>query len=245
MLGNKCLSKMSTYWSGSILPLTSATSPTPFQPIQPHTMMFPPPNFTVSSTFLSISPSPAFFHTHCFPSDPILFILVLSDHMTFFQFSTVHSLCFRAKANLFFLCTAVSNGFFFFVTALNECCFSTILTVCRQTGWEIMVLMCLVTWTALAAFPVVIWVWTDHVSVGESLEGQPPEETCQPGWRSWRTLEIVDLLTPSLEAIWWVDNPLEARERCFPSEQRRWHAGWIGGLCECWPLLNTLKLETS
>ena len=75
--------------------------------------------------------------------------------------------------------------------------------------------MCLVTWTALAAFPVVIWVRTDCLSVGESLEGQPQEGTCWPGWRSWRTLEIVDLLTPSLEAIWQVNIPLEARERMF------------------------------
>ena len=130
---------------------------------------------------LSISLSPAFFHTHCFPSDPILSILVSSDHMTLYQSFTVHSLCFRAKANLFFLCTAVSNGFFFFVTALNECCFSTFLTVCGQTKWEMMVLTCLVIWTALAALPVVIWVRTDCLSVGESLEGWPPEETCQLG----------------------------------------------------------------
>src|SRR3979490_3301407 len=123
----------------------SASFPTPFQPIQPHTMMFPPPNFTVPCTSLSIGPSPACFHTHCFPYYPILLILVSSDQIPLFQFSTVHSLCLRAKANRFFLCTAVSNGFFFFVTALNECCLSTFLTVCGQTGWEMMVLMCLVT----------------------------------------------------------------------------------------------------
>ena len=36
--------------------------------------------------------------------------------------------------------------------------------------------MCLVTWIVLAAFPVVIWVRTDYLSVGESLEGQPPKK---------------------------------------------------------------------
>src|SRR3979490_2732345 len=113
-------------------------------------MMFPPQNFTVSCTSLSISPSPACFHTHCFPSDPILLILVSSDQITLFQSSPVHSLCLRTKANCFFLFTAVSNGFFFFVTALNECCLSTFLTVCGQTGWEIMVLMCLVPAQTLA-----------------------------------------------------------------------------------------------
>src|SRR3979490_2092297 len=101
-------------------------------------MVFPPPHFTVPCTSLSISPSPACFHTYCFPSDPILLILVTSDQITLFQSSTVHSLCLRAKANHFFLCTAVSNGFFL-VTALNECCLSTFLTVCGKTGWEMMV----------------------------------------------------------------------------------------------------------
>src|SRR6266568_8469968 len=120
ILGSKLFSKMSTYWLASILPSTSATYPTPSQPIHPHTMIFPPPNLTVPCTSLSISPSPAFFHTHCFPSDPILLILVSSDQITLFHSSTVHSFSLRAKANLFFLCAAVNNGFFFFVTALNE-----------------------------------------------------------------------------------------------------------------------------
>src|ERR1700742_202979 len=136
--------KMSTYWSASILPSTSASSPTPFQPIQPHTMMFPPPNLTVPWTSLLISPSPACFHTHCFPSDPILLILVSSDHITFFQSSTVHSLYFRAKANRFRLCAAVSNGFFFFVTALKELLLRRFLMVCEETGSEMMELMWLV-----------------------------------------------------------------------------------------------------
>src|SRR5882757_4409360 len=146
---------MSTYWSASILPSTSASCPTPFQPIHPHTMMFPPPNFTVPWTSLSINPSPTCFHTHCFPSDPILLILVSSDQITLFQSSTVHSLCLKAKANLFFLCATVSNGFFFFVTAFNEFFLSKFLTVCEEMGCEMMMLMCLVAWTALAAFPVV------------------------------------------------------------------------------------------
>jgi len=78
----------------------------------------------------------------------------------------------------------VSNGFFFFVTAFNEFFLSRFLTVCEEMGWEMMVLMCLVAWTALAAFPVVIWVKIDHLSVGESLEGQPAEGICQLGRNS-------------------------------------------------------------
>ena len=36
-----------------------------------------------------------------------------------------------------------------------------------------MELMCLVAWTALATFPVVICVMTARSEVAESLEGQP------------------------------------------------------------------------
>src|ERR1700724_2967629 len=158
MLGSRLDSKMSTYWSAFILPSTSASCPTPSQPIQPHTMMFPPPNLTVPWISLLINPSPTCFHTHCFPSDPSLLILVSSDQITLFQSSTVHSLCFKAKAKRFCLCFAVSKGFFFFVTALNECLLRTFLTVCGETGLEMRVLMCFIAWTALVAFPVVICV---------------------------------------------------------------------------------------
>src|SRR3979490_386106 len=96
-------------------------------------------------TSLSINPSPFCFQTHCLPSDPNLVILVSSEKMTLFQSSTVHSLCFKAKANLSYLCLALRKGFFFFTTALNECFLRTLLTVSEETGWGIIVLMCLVT----------------------------------------------------------------------------------------------------
>ena len=41
-----------------------------------------PPNFTVPSTSLSLSPSPALFQTHFLPSDLRQLILVSSDHTT-------------------------------------------------------------------------------------------------------------------------------------------------------------------
>src|SRR3979490_972128 len=107
--------------------------------------MFPPPNLTVPSTLLPINPSPFCFQTQCLPSDPNLLILVSSDQMTLFQSSKVHSLCFKAKANLSCLCLALRKGLFFFTTALNECFLRTLLTVSEKTGWGIIVLMCLVT----------------------------------------------------------------------------------------------------
>ena len=147
---------MFTSWSAFILPSTSASCPTPSHPIQPHTMIFPPPNLTVLWISLSISLSPTCFHSHYFPSDPSLLILVSSDQTTLFQSSIVHSWYFKAKAKCFFLCIVVSNGLFFFVTALSECLLRTFLTVCEETGLGMMVLMCLVARTALAALQVVI-----------------------------------------------------------------------------------------
>ena len=77
MLDSKWVSKMFTSWSAFILPSTSASCPTPSHPIQPHTMIFPPPNLTVLWISLSISPSPTCFCTHYFPSDPSLLIFSL------------------------------------------------------------------------------------------------------------------------------------------------------------------------
>src|SRR3954451_13669356 len=130
--------------------------------MQPQIIIFPSSNLTVPWTSLSINPCPACFYIHCFPSDPNLLILVSSDQITFCQSSRVHSLCFKAKINHCFLCTAVSNGFFFFVTALNECLLRTFLAVCEGTELGMMVLICFIAWTALAAFPVVICIKIEH-----------------------------------------------------------------------------------
>jgi len=92
---------MDTYWSASILPSTSVTLPTPFQPIQPHTMMFPPSNVTVPWTSLSINLSTTCFHINYSPYDPILLTLVSPDQIALFQPSTEHWLCLRAKAYYF------------------------------------------------------------------------------------------------------------------------------------------------
>ncbi|KIK75731.1 hypothetical protein PAXRUDRAFT_18745 [Paxillus rubicundulus Ve08.2h10] len=43
---------MATYCSASILPSTSLKTPTPFHPIQPHTISDPPPNLTAPLTSL-------------------------------------------------------------------------------------------------------------------------------------------------------------------------------------------------
>src|SRR3979490_3354464 len=68
--------------------------------MQPHTITDPPPNFTVPSTSLSLSPCPALFQAHLLPSDPRQFILVSYYHTTLFQSSRVQSLCLVAKSIL-------------------------------------------------------------------------------------------------------------------------------------------------
>ena len=65
--------------------------------------------------------------------------------------------------------TVVSNSFFIFITALNDCIFTTFLTVWGETMWTLMMLMCWVTWTALAAVPVLILVWVDWILVRKRL----------------------------------------------------------------------------
>ena len=133
-----------------------------------HSMAYKSPGASVSFSTIklniivlltSINPSPTCFHTHCFPSNQI----------TLFQSSTVHSLCFKAKASHFFLCTVVSSGFFFFITALNECFLRAFLIVWVEIGLRMIVLMCLVTWTAFAPFPVVICERMEWVTVAESV----------------------------------------------------------------------------
>ena len=115
LCSNPC-SQMATYCSASILSSTSLKIHIPFHPMQPYTISEPPPNLTVSWTSLAISPSSFLFHTYSCPSDPILLILVSSDHITLFQSSTVLYLYLRAKANLLFLWPLERSGFFFFTS---------------------------------------------------------------------------------------------------------------------------------
>ena len=84
--------------SPSILPSILHAYPGPSQSMQPHSITDPPPNFTVPSTSLLLSPSPALFQAHFLPSDPRELILVSSDYTTLFQSPRVQSLCLIAKS---------------------------------------------------------------------------------------------------------------------------------------------------
>ena len=99
--------------------------PGPLQSMQPYSITDPLPNFTVPSTSLSISPSPALFQAH----------FLLSDHTTHFQSSRVQSLCLIAKSILSFLCFCDRRGFFFFTTAFILVLLRCLCTVWGMTGW--------------------------------------------------------------------------------------------------------------
>src|SRR5713101_5810362 len=135
MLGTKWSSKMATYSSASILPSTSASCPTPSQPIHPHTIIFPPQS--------SQSPEPPFKSTPPPPaSTPTASHLTQSCSFWSHLHSPLLVLQGKGQALLPMHCT--EQWLFFFVTALNECFLRTFLTVCELTGWGMMVLMCLV-----------------------------------------------------------------------------------------------------
>ncbi len=78
--GMLCFS-MSQY----LVPSMNCCSPVPAALMQPQTMTLPPPCLTVGKTHLSLYSSPGCRHTRLTPSEPNKFILVSSDHSTWFQ----------------------------------------------------------------------------------------------------------------------------------------------------------------
>ncbi len=76
---------MSQYMLAFMVPSMNCSSPEPAALIQPQTMTLPPPCLTVGKTHLSVYSSPGYRHTRLIPSEPNKFILVSSDHRTWFQ----------------------------------------------------------------------------------------------------------------------------------------------------------------
>ena len=121
--------------SPSILPSILDAYPAPSQSMQHHSITDLPPNFTVPSTSLSLSPSPALFQAHFLPSDPRRLILASSDYTTLFQSPGVQSLCLIAKSILSFPGFYDRRGFFFFTTAFIPGLLRCLHTVWGVTGW--------------------------------------------------------------------------------------------------------------
>ena len=149
--------KMGMKRSPSILPSILDAYPGPSQSMQPYSITDTPPNFTVPSTSLSLSPSPALFQACFLPSDPRQLILVSSNYTTLFQTPRVQSLCLIAKSVLSFLCFYDRRGFFFFTTAFIPDCLRCLHMVWGVTGWLVICWIAFFeTCTAVSAFPEVI-----------------------------------------------------------------------------------------
>ena len=93
--GSRFLSRMSRYISPFILPSIIWSLPVPYAEKQPHTMMFPPPNFTVGIVFLGWCAVPFLLQTWCVLWHPKSSILVSSDQTIFSQYfiGLVQMLC--------------------------------------------------------------------------------------------------------------------------------------------------------
>ncbi len=76
---------MSQYMLAFMVPSMNCRSPVPTAHMQPQTMTLPPPCLTVGKTHLSLYSSPGVRHTRLTPSEPNKFILVSSDHRTWFH----------------------------------------------------------------------------------------------------------------------------------------------------------------
>ncbi len=76
---------MSQYMLAFMVPSRNCCSTVPAALMQPQTMTLPPPCVTVGKTHLSFYSSPACRHTCLTLSEPNTFILVSSDHRTWFQ----------------------------------------------------------------------------------------------------------------------------------------------------------------
>ncbi len=76
---------MSQYMLTFMVPSMNCSSPVPAALMQPQTMTLPPPCLTVGKTHLSLYSSPGCRHTCLTPSEQNKFILVSSDHKTWFK----------------------------------------------------------------------------------------------------------------------------------------------------------------
>ncbi len=76
---------MSQYMLAFMVPSLNCSSPVPAALKQPQNMTLQPPCLTEDKTLLSLYSSPGCRYTRLTPSEPNKFILVSSDHRTWFQ----------------------------------------------------------------------------------------------------------------------------------------------------------------
>uniref|UniRef100_A0A3P9D839 C2H2-type domain-containing protein n=1 Tax=Maylandia zebra TaxID=106582 RepID=A0A3P9D839_9CICH len=112
-----------------ILSLTRISRPVPLAEKQPHSMMFPPPCFTVGMVFLGCNSVFFVLQTRRVEFIPKSSTLVSSDHMTFSQSSAVSSMCSLANFRRAWTCTGFSSGTRLALQDLIPCRCSVLLMV--------------------------------------------------------------------------------------------------------------------
>uniref|UniRef100_A0A3P9CBE0 C2H2-type domain-containing protein n=1 Tax=Maylandia zebra TaxID=106582 RepID=A0A3P9CBE0_9CICH len=112
-----------------ILSLTRISRPVPLAEKQPHSMMFPPPCFTVGMVFLGCNSVFFFLQTQQVEFIPKSSTLVSSDHMTFSQSSAVSSMCSLANFRRAWTCTGFRSGTRLALRDLIPCRCSVLLMV--------------------------------------------------------------------------------------------------------------------
>ncbi len=104
-------SRISLYLAAFIFPSIATSRPVPAAEKHPHSMMLPPPCFTVGTVLDRWWAVPGFLHTYCLELRPKSSILVSSDQRNLFVTILESFRCFLANSMRAFMCLAQRRGF--------------------------------------------------------------------------------------------------------------------------------------
>ncbi len=104
-------SRISLYLAAFIFPSTATSRPVPAAEKHPHSMMLPPPCFTVGTVLDRWWAVPGFLHTYRLELRPKSYILVSSDQRILFVTILESFRCFLANSMRVFMCLALRRGF--------------------------------------------------------------------------------------------------------------------------------------
>ncbi len=104
-------SRMSLYLAAFIFPSIATSRPVPAAEKHPHSMMLPPPCFTVGTVLDRWWAVPGFLHTYRLELRPKSSILVSSDQIILFVTNLESFRCFLANSMRAFMCLALRRGF--------------------------------------------------------------------------------------------------------------------------------------
>ncbi len=104
-------SRISLYLAAFIFPSIATSRPVPAAEKHPHSMMLPPPCFTVGTVLDRWWAVPGFLHTYRLELRPKSYILVSSDQRILFVTILESFRCFLANSMQAFMCLALRRGF--------------------------------------------------------------------------------------------------------------------------------------